>query len=351
MNAFQIPTVKPVESLLQDYSIPVPDFEKLQDFLDAHCFTIASHSVEAPCIAIASPSNSGSSQLTGSPSPSPTITPSEGTSPSNSSVRLAELAQEFGVGEDAMGGMRFLDKTVRENDELKHLVDWDSTMGRCIIFYWTCSVLKVEKCATHAASCFLLNHAEQIPSAKHKTLRTQYNLAKKEFDKILSALDLQRAELRKKLETFYAGNPALQLLPKGTQWPATSPAKPQYGPVSAAMVPEKSASPARPNIKKGTGKRRGRPPKPKSPPPGPIDPVSVQEEALLTLCNGPGPALRRALVLLRSFNASQQPATAAGCVPPQSLPAVVAFVACQQLVDLTVAWIPGTHALPQVGQR
>ena len=37
--------------------------------------------------------------------------------------RLEDLAREFGVAEDVMGGMQYLDSMIRESDDFKRLVD------------------------------------------------------------------------------------------------------------------------------------------------------------------------------------------------------------------------------------
>lgn len=73
----------------------------------------------------------------------PAVVTRDETTSSDNSVRLEDLAREFGVADDVLGGMEFLDTKIRESQEFKGMVDWSSTMGRCVIFYWTCSVLKV----------------------------------------------------------------------------------------------------------------------------------------------------------------------------------------------------------------
>lgn len=165
----------------------------------------------------------------------------------------------------------------------------------------------------------------QIPGAKHITLRNRFQLSKRKFDKLLSGLDVQRSDLRKKLETFYADTPdALASLFPQT---STTPTKSQYMSPASVAMPDRPVSPNERAGARGTG-RRGRPPKPKSPVPMSVDPIDRQEHGLLTLCTGP--TLRRALLLLRSFNAKRVQASAADRIAPDSLPPLIAFVASRQ---------------------
>ena len=121
------------------------------------------------------------------------------------------------------------------------------------------------------------------------------------------------------------------MVPQSTQLAAISSALPQYVPPMPDLVIDLSALPARMTGGASSGKR-GRPPKQKSPPPVSLDPISKQENDLLPLCVGP--ALRRALLLLRSFNAKSHQTSEADRVPPESLPAIIALVASRQLVIL-----------------
>ena len=170
----------------------------------------------------------------------------------------------------------------------------------------------------------------QIPGAKHITLRNRFQLSKRKFDKLLSGLDVQRSDLRKKLETFYADTPdaLASLFPQSSQWMSTTPTKSRYtSPGSVVAMPDRPVSPNERAGTRGIG-RRGRPPKPNSPVPMSVEPIDRQEHGLLTLCTGP--TLRRALLLLRSFNAKRVQASAADRIPPDTLPPLIVFVASRQ---------------------
>jgi hypothetical protein len=143
----QIRTTKSVEEIQQYHDPPAAGFNDIQYFLDERClptfFNI--NSTQSPRHTATSNTPQEIPQplaAASSSAPSPVATLNNTISGSNS-VRLEDLAREFGVADDVLGGMRFLDAVIRESQEFKDLVDWSSTMGRCVIFYWTCSVLKV----------------------------------------------------------------------------------------------------------------------------------------------------------------------------------------------------------------
>ena len=145
----QIRTFKPIEEIQRYHDPPAASFSEIQQSLDERfastLFKTNASSSHPSHIQILAASQE-SPQPSPGPSPSAlveTVTPVEGMSPSGSSVRLEDLALEFGVAADLVGGMRYLDEMVRRSEEFKDLVNWDSTMGRCAVFYWTCSVLKV----------------------------------------------------------------------------------------------------------------------------------------------------------------------------------------------------------------
>ncbi|KAF8524970.1 hypothetical protein JB92DRAFT_1341442 [Gautieria morchelliformis] len=135
----QIRTFRPVEEIQHCHKIPAASFNEIHDFLDEHCLSTLSKT-NAPLHATTlSPPQENSR----SPASTGRATPLDGASSSSTSVKLEDLGHEFGVPEDVMEGMRYLDGMVRKSEDFKDLVNWSSTMGRCVIFYWTCSVLKV----------------------------------------------------------------------------------------------------------------------------------------------------------------------------------------------------------------
>ncbi|KAF8588566.1 hypothetical protein K439DRAFT_594232 [Ramaria rubella] len=130
---FKIQTFIPVENIQQIHCISASDFTELQILLDEHC--LSAPSVE-PTINSPKFTTIKSPPITSSPQPvviSPsashaTTTPSEGMSSGEDAMLLEGLAHEFGLGEDVIGGMRFLEKVVREREGLNELVNWDSPL-------------------------------------------------------------------------------------------------------------------------------------------------------------------------------------------------------------------------------
>lgn len=56
---------------------------------------------------------------------------------------FSRLVNDFELDNSIADGLRHIQKVIRQTELLRNLVDWDSTLGKCTIFYWTCSVLKV----------------------------------------------------------------------------------------------------------------------------------------------------------------------------------------------------------------
>ncbi|GJJ13458.1 hypothetical protein Clacol_007712 [Clathrus columnatus] len=288
---FKLHTKLPIESLIKRYDILFSDLEDIQIMLNKRW-----------------PSNADITKLltgrddlpsTNIPNPNNQLYRDSNVS-TKEPIDFSRLIDEFELESDIVDGLIHLQKVILQTETLKNLVDWDTTLGKCTIFYWTCSVLK-------------------ITGIKHLTLRTHYNVAKKDFDKLILALDSHRGDLRKSLEDFYDRNGHLTHPFKSTQLDS-------FDRVSDEILSDNNDL-ISPTTSTRSGKRRRSRKKNNSPMSTSV-PISDYEVKMSKISRD-NRTYNRALLLFRSWMVNPLPSLEH--IPSEAFPLLIVFLANEQL--------------------